>query len=94
MSEYKLLEETKLFYDSNIDEAINKAMYLKGSIAVNKTRTFRFEDSELEMNNLTKYSIAFNGAVNLLKVPDSDIEDAKKKYNEVAQYLCQKLKFR
>jgi hypothetical protein len=93
MSEYKLLEKSKLFYDSNIDEAVNKAMSLRSGIAVNKAESFKFDDSALSMNNLTKYSIAFNEAVNLLKVPDKDIKDAKDKYNEVAKYLCQKLKW-
>lgn len=93
MTEYKLKEETRLFYNESIDEAINKAMSLRGGLAVNKTEPFGFEDSALASSSLTKYSIAFNGAVNLLKVPDSDIEDAKEKYLEVARYLCKKLKW-
>lgn len=96
MTEYKLMEEKKQFYDKNILDAVDRAMAITGNSAITESTSIGLEslyteDSNFYNNDLTMYSIAFKGAVDLLKVEEKDIDDAKEKYNKVANYLCDKL---
>lgn len=92
MNEFKLRDDTLQYYDDNIADAIEKARSIRGEFGVNKSESLALESSEtLFFNDFSKYSVALNLAVRLLRVPEETVLEAEEKYNKVGEYLCEKL---